>query len=394
MKESAEEALTRGVVEIIGAKELKEKLESGQKLRIKLGIDPTSPNIHIGRSIPLLKLRDFQKLGHIPILIVGDFTGLIGDTSDKDSERPMLSEEQIEVNKKTYFEQIGKIIDLDKAELHHNSEWLKPLSFVEVCKEASAFSVNEFISRDNIARRLDAGKSVSLNEMLYPLMQGYDSVAIKADVELGGTDQRFNLLAGRTLQTKHGQEPQSIIMSPLIDGLDGRKMSSSWGNVIALNAEPNDMYGKVMSMLDAQVITYFKLCTRVPENEIEKMSAGLEDGSIHPKDLKMRLAREIVSMYHDADSAQGAEENFIKTFSNKEIPNDIQTVEVGHGSKLVDALIETGTVESKSEWRRLVEDGAVSNVQTGESISDADQTAEGEMVLKVGKRRFIKLVVA
>ena len=393
MKSTENDLLIRGVSEIIGAKELQEKLNSGKKLRIKLGIDPTSPNIHIGRSIPLLKLRDFQKDGHIAVLIIGDFTGIIGDTSDKDSERPMLNKEKIEENKKTYFEQIGKIIDLDKAELRQNSEWLEALTFREIGEQADCFSVSDFIDRENIKKRLDAGKRVSLREVLYPLMQGYDSVAVKADVELGGTDQRFNLLAGRTLQVKYVQEPQSIIMSPLIEGLDGRKMSSSWGNTINLNAEPNDMYGKVMSIVDAQMLIYFELCTRVSEEEIKKISEDLESEKLHPKDAKMHLAREIVALYHGEKSAKSAEENFIKTFSERKIPNDVSVVQVMLGSKIIDALLAEKIVESKSEWRRLVDEGAITNVETDESIKSADETVGSDIILKVGKRRFIKLEI-
>src|ERR1035437_6652152 len=237
MEQDIEELLTRGVSEIIGKKELEDKLHLGKPLRIKLGIDPTSPNLHLGRSIPLLKLRDFQKLGHIVVFIIGDFTGIIGDTSDQDAERPMLTKEIIDENQKTYFEQVGKIIDLSKAEFHHNSDWLEKLTYREIGEQADCFSVSDFVARENIAKRLEEGKRVSLREVLYPLMQGYDSVAIKADIELGGNDQRFNLLAGRKLQEKYGQEPQSIIMGPLIEGLDGRKMSSSWGNTINVSSE-------------------------------------------------------------------------------------------------------------------------------------------------------------
>jgi tyrosyl-tRNA synthetase len=387
------EALTRGVSEIIGRDALEDKLASGKKLRIKLGIDPTSPDVHIGRAVALLKLRDFQNLGHTAVLIVGDFTGIIGDTSDKDSERPMLTKEIIEENKKTYFEQVGKIINLEKAELYNNSQWLEPLTYREIGEQADCFSVSDFIDRDNIRRRLDSGKRVSLREVLYPLMQGYDSVAIQADVELGGTDQRFNLLAGRALQEKYGQEPQSIIMNPLIEGLDGRKMSSSWGNTITVNAEPNNMYGKVMSMVDAQVLTYFELCTRIPEAEIKEMSANLESGSLHPKDAKMRLAREIVSLYHGEDLAQIAEDNFVNTFSNREIPSDAPTVQVILGTKIVDVLLESEIVESKSDWRRLVEEGAVTNAETEEKISSVDETIESNIVLKIGKRRFIRIEI-
>ena len=259
-KNKINEILTRGVSETIDKENLKKKLMSGRKLRVKLGIDPTSPNIHIGRSVVLLKLRDFQELGHQIILIIGDFTGMVGDTSDKDTERPMLSEEQVKKNMKSYVEQASKILDIKKAEIEYNSKWLKRLGFGDIGRMANQFSLGEFIARENIRKRLDEQKPVSLRELVYPLMQGYDSVAIKADVELGGTDQRFNLLAGRTIQALYGQEPQDILMTNLIAGTDGRKMSSSWGNTINVTGEPKDMFGKVMSTTDELIIPYFEHC--------------------------------------------------------------------------------------------------------------------------------------
>src|SRR3989338_8981214 len=266
--EKIEEILTRGVSEVIHKDILTKKLLEGQPLRIKFGTDPTSPNIHLGRATALWKLRDLQELGHTIVFIIGDFTGVIGDTSDKDSERPMLSREVVEHNLTTYFEQAGKILDMSKVEKHRNTEWFENLGYREIGEHADIFSLSDFIARDNIKRRLDAGKRVSLRELLYPLMQGYDSVAISAYVELGGTDQRFNLLAGRVLQEHFGQEPQNVVIGPLINGLDGRKMSSSWGNTINLTAEPADMYGKVMSMRDEEILTYFTLCTRVPMSRV------------------------------------------------------------------------------------------------------------------------------
>ncbi len=384
-----EEVLTRGVEEVIVAEDLRKKLLSGKKLRIKLGIDPTSPNLHLGRAVALLKLRDFQELGHQVVLIVGDFTAVIGDTSDKESERPMLTRDTIEENKRSYFEQVGKLIDLDRAELRYNSEWLAPLGYNEIGEHADQFSVADFIARDNIARRLAAGKRVSLREVLYPLMQGYDSVAIKADVELGGTDQRFNLLAGRTLQERYGQEPQNIVIGPLINGLDGRKMSSSWGNTINLTAEPADMYGKVMSMEDGEIITYFELCTRVPMDEVAALKAGLDAGD-NPRDAKMRLAREIVTLYHGADTAGRAEESFVATFQKGTLPEDIEEISREAGESYADALVRTEIVASKSELARLLKAGGVREAHSGEKY-DALPEAPGS-TLKLGKRRFVKLV--
>lgn len=380
-----DELLSRGVAEVIGAEDLRKRMLAGERLRIKLGIDPTSPNLHLGRSVPLLKMRDFQQLGHQVVLIVGDFTGVIGDTSDKDSERPMLLREAIEKNKKTYFDQVGKLIDLKSAELRYNSEWLEPLTYREIGEHADQFSVADFIARDNIKRRLDEGKRVSLREVLYPLMQGYDSVAIKADVELGGVDQRFNLLAGRTLQEHFKQRPQHIVMTTFpIEGTDGRKMSSSWGNTINFSDVPNEMYGKLMSVRDELVEKYFTLLTRVP---LEEISATMQS---HPKEIKMRLALEIVSMYHNPSLAKEAQEEWINTFSKGEAPTNIPETSVPVGTKYIDALAALG--DSKSELRRLAEQGAIST-EHGKKIEDLTSEVSHTVTLRIGKHRFLKIVV-
>ncbi len=382
-----EELLTRGVAEVIHEATLRKKLLSGKQLRIKLGIDPTSPNIHLGRSIPLLKLRDFQELGHQIVFIVGDFTGVIGDTSDKESERPMLTNEEINENKKTYFAQVGKILDMDKVEFRQNSEWLEKLTYREITEHANEFSVADFIARDNIRRRLDDGKHVSLREMFYPLMQGYDSVAVQADVEIGGTDQRFNLLAGRALQERFKQEPQDILTNPLINGLDGRKMSSSWGNTITLTMEPEDMFGKVMSMLDGEIITYFTVCTRVSLKEVEAAQKALTEGE-NPRDLKMKLAHEIVRMYHGEAAAERAKLAFTETFQKGGVPEDVIEIQPDY----TESLLTGGFVTSKTELRRLLTDGGVRNVETGEKLSTLPETVSTPVVLKIGKRRFVRLV--
>ena len=379
--------LTRGVDELIHEKELRKKLLSGKQLRIKLGIDPTSANLHIGRSIPLLKLRDFQELGHQIIFIVGDFTGVIGDTSDKESERPMLTQEQIDANKQTYYDQVAKILDIDKVEFRYNSEWLASLTYREIGEHADQFSVADFIARDNIKRRLDAGKRVSLRETLYPLLQGYDSVAIGVDVELGGTDQRFNLLAGRTLQEYFGQTPQNILTNPLINGLDGRKMSSSWGNTITLTAAAPDMYGKVMSMADEEIVTYFTVCTRVSLEEVAEVDAALKAGE-NPRDMKMKLARALVTMYHNAEAAQSAEQAFIDTFQKGGVPDKLPELSGDYVAELLDAEL----VASKSELRRLLEAGGVRNADTGEKYTEIPKTVSEPIILKIGKRRFVKLL--
>jgi len=387
-----DELLTRGVAEVIGGEKLRERLVRGDELCVKLGIDPTSPNLHIGRSVVLLKLRDFQELGCKVVLIVGDFTGQIGDTSDKESERPMLQADIIKENMRTYTSQLGKIIDLTKAEIHSNSEWLEPLGFDDIGAEAEHFSVAEFIARENIKKRLDEGKRVSLREMLYPLMQGYDSVAVHADVELGGTDQRFNLLAGRKLQEAHGQSAQIVLMVDLILGTDGRKMSSSWGNTINLLDTPNGMFGKVMSVPDEMIVPYLIHCTRVPLAEVEVIEAKLFDGGLNPRDAKLRLAREIVTLYHGPEAGSEAERYFIETISEKKTPQYVQAYEACEN--VLDFLVSTGIASSKGVARRLVEQGAVSidgeKVVVGALILSKE--AHDGKIMRVGSHRFVKIV--
>lgn len=389
-----EELLSRGVEEVIDRDDLKKALKSGKQLRVKLGIDPTSPNVHLGRAIQILKLKDFQDLGHKAILIVGDFTGLVGDTSDKEAERPMIDIKTIKQNIKTYKEQVGKLIDLKKSEFYFNSKWLSKLSFAEIGELADVFSVNSFIQRDIIRRRLVAGKRVSLREVLYPIMQGYDSVQVGADIEIGGTDQKFNLLAGRDLQKKFGQKEQNIVMGPLVEGTDGRKMSSSWGNTINLLDKPNDMYGKVMSVRDDLIIRYFELMTRTSREAIREYQKQLAAGE-NPKKVKMALASEIVRMYHTDKEAIAAEENWEKTFSAGEIPKDIKTVRVKLKIPLVEILMQEGVVASKSEFRRLVEEGAIKFRGTLEEkkIVDPNSLADESGALKIGKKRFLKIEI-
>ncbi|MBI5400941.1 MAG: tyrosine--tRNA ligase [Candidatus Yonathbacteria bacterium] len=389
-EEKAEELLTRGVAEVIRLDVLRAKLLEGKPLRVKLGIDPTSPHLHLGRACALWKLRALQDMGHHIIFIVGDFTATIGDTSDKEAERPMLAREAVEKNLKTYLAQVGKILDMSKVETHRNTEWLEKLTYREIGEHADAFSVSDFIARDNIKRRIDAGKRVSLREVLYPLMQGYDSVAVKADIEIGGTDQKFNILAGRTLQNHFGQEPQNIILLDLIEGLDGRKMSSSWGNTINLTDTANDMFGKVMSLRDELIVKYFVHATRVPMSAVDEAEASLGRGE-NPRDVKLALAQEIVSMYHGKEEAFRAREAFLATFQKKEIPEDVEEIK-GEG-KLGELLKKNGIIASMTEWRRLVSEGAVKHLGEGteEKISD-DARFATPGVYKIGKRRFVKII--
>lgn len=381
-----EELLTRGVEDVFVKESLEKKLKSGKQLRIKLGFDPTGSKIHIGRGIALRKLRAFQDLGHKVVFIVGDFTAKIGDPSDKLEKRPMLTDEKIKENLKNYKDQIGKIIDLSKAEFHYNSKWLSKLTFSQTVELAETFSVSQMTSRRNFKDRLDRGDEVSLREFLYPLMQGYDSVAIKSDIELGGFDQLFNLKAGRVVQKYYNQEQQDVLTISMLEGTDGRKMSTSWGNVINISDEPNDMYGKVMSVRDDLVIKYFLLCTDLSKEEINILEKDLNN---KPKETKMRLAREIVTIYHNKELAEKAEKNFEQTFSKGGVPDDIQEVYVSNEKSLVDVLLENNLVESKSEFKRLIKENAIKF--NDEVVVDVDFKLNKIGVVKVGKRRFLKI---
>ena len=383
------ELLSRGVVEVIDQNNLESRLKKGETLRIKFGIDPTSPDIHIGRAATLLKLRDFQQLGHKIIFIIGDFTAVIGDTSDKESERPMLSKEEVKKNMESYLEQASKVIDIDNTEIVYNSEWLEELNYHEIGDQADVFSVADFIARKNIKDRLSAGKRVSLREVLYPLMQGYDSVAVKADVEIGGTDQRFNLLAGRTLQEKYGQKPQDIITMNLIKGTDGRKMSSSWGNTINLNDDPKQMYGKIMSMPDDIIVEYFIHLTRVPMKEINEIDKKIKSELMNPRDAKMRLADEITQLFWEEEGVKQGKEHFVNTFQKKEVPEDIKEVKVS-SEKLLDILVECGLVSSSSEGRRLIEQKGIKI--DGVTADNESQRIESGSLIQKGKREFRKVV--
>jgi len=387
-KDLIQEIITRGVNEVIDAKHLVERLNSGKQLIVKLGIDPTSPNIHLGRAVPLLKLRDFQNLGHKVIFIVGDATALVGDTSDKSAERPMLPLETVKKNMQTYIEQASKILDKNKLEVRYNSQWLNKLGYLEIGPQADQFSLAEFMSRENIKKRYDEGKRVSLRELLYPLMQGYDSVMIKADVEIGGTDQRFNLLAGRTLQSYYHQEPQDIIMGNLILGTDGRKMSSSWGNTINIVDEPPEMFGKVMSIPDDLIIIYFEHCTRLPMVEVKAFEKELQNGKTNPRDIKMILAKEIVKTYWNESKSLEAEKYFVSVFQKKETPDEIIVYKLA-GKNIIDVLILSKLADSKSEARRLINQKSIKI--NDEVIDSSEIVVSKNSVIQKGKRYFIKV---
>jgi len=387
MDKTLEEVLFRGVEKVVDLENLKKMLHSGKSLRVKLGIDPTSPNLHLGRCVVLFKLRDFQMLGHRAILIIGDFTAQIGDTSDKESERPMLSQEQIASNLSTYIDQISKIIDMSNAEIFYNSKWLAELPFLEVCKMADIFSVNQFIARDLINRRLEAGKRVSLREVLYPLMQAYDSVKVEADVELGGSDQWFNLLCGRDLQRHFGQEPQDILVTPILEGTDGRKMSSSWGNTINVTDSPRDMFGKIMSIKDELILKYFWHLTRVEATRVRELERMLASG-YNPRDLKLELAVEIVSFFHSREKAVEEKNYFLEVFSSKKLPTDVREFSPSRYDILT-FLTESGLAASKSEAKRLIAQGGIR--VNGDQIESPDFEIKRGQLIQKGKIKFLRV---
>ncbi len=371
--------LNRGVEEIIERESLTKKLNSGKKLRVKFGIDPTKPDIHLGHTVPLLKLREFQELGHKAVLIIGDFTAQIGDPSGQSSERKPLTEKEVKSNMKHYLEQAGKVIDIKKAEVRHNSEWhgksLK--NFLSVTK---AVSISQIMKREDFQKRIDAGQDVTVLESLYAILQGYDSVMVKADVEIGGYDQRLNLLMGRRIQRYFEMPEQDIMTVPLVEGTDGtRKMSKSFGNYIGINEAPADMFGKIMSIPDPLIKKYF---THFTEAELPEKN---------PYESKMLLGETLVRMYHGEQAALKAKENFMKTFSKKEVPDDIEQLQIPNAKyQIIDVLLKAG-VQSKSEARRLIEQGAVKI--DNETKKDPQETLSigGGEILKIGKHRFFKL---
>ncbi len=393
------DVIKRGVFEIIPEEELVQKLEraikTGKPLNIKLGCDPSRPDLHIGHSVVLRKLAQFQSLGHQAILIVGDFTGMIGDPSGRNATRPALKLEETRRNGESYFEQASKILDKEKTKIVYNSEWLGKMSFEDVIKLASKYTVARMLERDDFTKRYKSGEPISLHELLYPLAQAMDSVAIESDVELGGTDQKFNLLVGRDIQREFGMEPQVILTMPLIVGTDGvEKMSKSLNNYIGITESPKEIFGKTLSIPDTLIYNYFELATGVSKDELLNIQQQLDNQKINPRDLKRRLAKTLVSMYHSKDAAEEAEEEFDKIFVKKEIPEDIPVVEFNNGEleiNILDLIHRLNFAASRSEAKRLVLQGGVSI--DGKKIEDASAIIhlKGENVLKVGKRKFIKI---
>jgi tyrosyl-tRNA synthetase len=386
-----EDLLSRGVEQIVGQEELEAALKSTRKLRIKFGVDLTRPDIHIGHAVALRRLRQFQDLGHTVIFLMGDYTTKIGDPSGKSKTRPMLTDAEIKDNVKTYLDQVGSILNIKKAEIRYNSEWLAKLSFADLIKLASNVSVAQLIERDDFKNRLDSGQELALHELLYPLMQAYDSVALEADVEFGGNDQLFNLLTGRALQKKLGQRPQICYVMELLVGTDGtKKMSKSLDNYVAVTDSPVDMYGKIMSLPDALIAPYYKLTTDVPLETIDGLVSQLAAGA-NPRDSKASLAREIVRIYHGDKSAVAAEENWNRTFRDKEGPtkDQIQSHKVSKSQTILQLLLELEVVTSNSDGRRLLSQNGVR--VNGDTVTDQDQSVSGGDLIQVGKHRFFKL---
>jgi len=357
--------IRKGVHEAIGLEELEEKLKMSQKenkaLTVKLGLDPSAPDIHLGHTVVLRKIKQLQDLGHKAIIIIGDFTGMIGDPTGKSKARKALTKEQVLENARTYEEQIFKVLDKEKTEVRFNSEWLSKLNLEDVIKLASTMTVARMLEREEFKKRFDSNLPISIHEFFYPLMQGFDSVEIKADIELGGTDQRFNVLMGRMLQKEYGQEPQSTIFMPLLEGTDGKeKMSKSLGNYIGIDEPAEIMFEKSMTIPDELIIKYFELVTDIHPDVIEKISKELESGKTNPRDIKMKLANEIVKLYHGAEKAKEAEERFKSVFQQGQIPKDIQTIEIAlEEFDLLNILVNNKFISSKKEARRLIEQGGI-----------------------------------
>lgn len=393
--------IKNNTVEIINEEELLKKLKhsvaSGKPLQVKLGLDPSAPDLHLGHAVVLRKLRELQEMGHQITIILGDFTGRIGDPTGRSETRQQLTEEEVLANAATYREQVFKILDPHKTRIAFNSEWLSKLDFAAVIELASKYTVARMMEREDFAKRYQEGLPISIHEFFYPLMQGYDSVALQADIEFGATEQKFNLLMGRHLQREYGQEPQICITMPILVGLDGvNKMSKSLGNYIGITEEPAQMYGKTMSMADELMPDYYRLATDYTPEEVDAVLGDIKNGSLHPRDAKMRLARRIVELYHGREAAEKAEEEFKAIFRNKELPSDIPGLDISPIVKegkfaLLKVLTFAKLASSNSEARRLIQQGGVK--VNGARITDlaAELPAEPGTVIQVGKRRFIKI---
>ncbi|MET3210870.1 UNVERIFIED_CONTAM: tyrosyl-tRNA synthetase [Paenibacillus sp. PvR008] len=394
--------IQRGVAEIVPEDELKRKViksvVSGEPLQIKLGLDPSAPDIHIGHTVVMHKLRQFQELGHQVQLIIGDFTGKIGDPTGKSETRKQLTEEDVQRNAQTYKEQIFKILDPEKTKVYYNSHWLAPMSFADVVTLAAKVTVARMLERDDFTKRYQNGLPISIHEFFYPLMQGMDSVELRSDIELGGTDQKFNLLMGRTLQKEYGVEPQATITLPLLEGLDGvQKMSKSLGNYIGVNEEPNEIYGKSMSVPDELMLKYFELATDLNNEELAELAEGIKNGSVHPRDAKMKLAGTLVRMYHGKEAEEAAKQHFVTVFQQRALPDDIEefTLTADHledgGIRVIQLLTHLGFAASNGEAKRSIQQGSVKiNEEKWTDVNEAYTPQEGDIV-QVGKRKFAKI---
>lgn len=382
----------KGADEIINLEDLKKKLQkaidNNKPLTVKLGLDPSAPDIHLGHAVVLRKIKQLQDLGHRAVIIIGDFTGMIGDPTGKSKARKQLTKEQVMINAKTYEEQIFKILDLEKTEVKFNSEWLEKLNFRDIIELTSKYTVARMLEREDFKNRFENNHSIGIHEFFYPLMQAYDSIAINADIELGGTDQRFNVLMGRTMQKDFEKEPQVAIFMPLLEGTDGKeKMSKSLGNYIGINESASDIYGKSMSIPDELMIKYFELATDIHPDEVNKIKERLNQGE-NPRNIKMMLAKELVTLYHGKEEAENAEENFKKVFQKKAIPEDIEEVNVDTTQDLISIITEIGFAPSRSEVKRLIKQGAVKI--NGEKVSETAKL-QSQDVLQVGKLKFARI---
>jgi tyrosyl-tRNA synthetase len=395
------EIIRRGAADIVPEEELAAKVvqsvKTGKPLKVKLGLDPSAPDIHVGHTVVLHKLRQFQQLGHEVQLIIGDFTGRIGDPTGKSETRKQLSEEDVKRNAETYQKQIFKILDPQKTTIYYNSSWLSPLTFADVVGLAGKITVARMMERDDFTKRFQSNQPISVHEFFYPLMQGYDSVALESDVELGGTDQKFNLLMGRTLQKEYGKATQAALMLPLLEGLDGvNKMSKSLGNYIGIDEEANQIYGKAMSVPDELMLKYYELATDLSLDDLKSLREGLADGSVHPRDAKMRLARTFVRMYHGEEAGAAAEHHFITVFQKRALPDDIEevtipTAELVEGKIRVTKLLTLlGLQASVSEARRSIQQGAVRLNEEKLTDIEGDILPNDGDVLQVGKRKFVR----
>ena len=392
------EIISKGTEEVIPLQDLRHKLESSIKnnkpLVVKLGCDPSRPDLHIGHSVVLQKLRDFQDLGHQAILVIGDFTAMIGDPSDRNKTRPQLTLEEAKANAESYIEQSKVVLDVKTLKVLFNSTWLNKMNFSDVIKMSSKYTVARMIERDDFTKRFESEIPISMHEFLYPLAQAMDSVEIKSDVELGGTDQKFNLLVGRDLQREYDQEPQSIITLPLLEGTDGiEKMSKSYDNYIALDDSAKDMYGKLMSINDSMITKYYKLAVFADKEKVLSIEKKLNDSSINPRDIKRDLAKDLVERYYDKDTAFEAEQAFDQIFVKKSIPDDIPTFKVSSNSNILDILLSEKLIASKAEGKRLIAQNAIKI--DGEVCSDIGYEVSngcGELIVKIGKRRFLKIL--